>query len=97
MLIPDVYRDPRPNHDACRSFGIKGILMLPIVTMGEILGLLAIVNLGQKERVYTQAEIQLAQSIVEATASVLSHIIYMEKQELIIKKRTYELTEKYGA
>ncbi|PGT82346.1 EAL domain-containing protein [Bacillus sp. AFS040349] len=94
VFIPDVYCDPRPNHEACRSFGIKGILMLPIVTMGEILGLLAIVNLGQNKRVYTQAEIQLAQSIVEATASVLSHIIYMEKQELIIKKRTCELTEK---
>ncbi|MGM7720035.1 EAL domain-containing protein [Metabacillus sp. Hm71] len=94
VLVPDVSSDPRPNHEACRTFGIKGVLMLPIVTMGEILGLLAIVNLDEKNHVYPQADIQLAQSIVEATAAVLSNIIYMEKQELIIKERTMELTEK---
>jgi diguanylate cyclase (GGDEF)-like protein/PAS domain S-box-containing protein len=94
LFVPDVFSDPRPNHEACRTFGIKGVLMLPIVTMGEILGLLAIVNLDEKDRVYPQADIQLAQSIVEATASVLSHLIYMEKQELIIKERTIELIEK---
>ncbi|MBO1512593.1 bifunctional diguanylate cyclase/phosphodiesterase [Metabacillus bambusae] len=94
LFVPDVFSDPRPNHEACRTFGIKGVLMLPIVTMGKILGLLAIVNLDEKDRVYPQADIQLAQSIVEATASVLSHLIYMEKQELIIKERTIELIEK---
>ncbi|MGM0873276.1 MAG: sensor domain-containing phosphodiesterase [Bacillota bacterium] len=94
VLVPDVYSDPRPNHEACRTFGIKGLLMLPIVTMGEIFGLLAIVSLDEQDKVYPQAEILLAQSIVEATASVLSHMIYMEKQELIIKERTLELTDK---
>ncbi len=35
ILIPDVFADERPNHDACRNFGIKGLFMLPLVSMGE--------------------------------------------------------------
>ncbi len=37
---------------------------------------------------------QLAQSIVDATASTLSNLLYMEKQEVIIEERTSEITEK---
>lgn len=94
IFVEDVTKDSRPNQEACREFGIQSILMLPIVTMGEVLGLLAIVGLNHQNPRYTEAGIKLAQSIVEATASVLSHLIFMEKQEQIIKKRTEELTEK---
>ena len=38
ILIPDVFADERPNHEVCRNFGIKGIFMLPLVSMGEVLG-----------------------------------------------------------
>lgn len=94
VLVPDVESDPRPNHHACRRFGIKGLLMLPIVTMGEILGVIAIVSLHDKGKIYPSAEIQLTQSIIEVAASVLSHMIFMEKQEQIIRERTLELTKK---
>ena len=38
LLIPDVFADDRPNHEVCRNFGIKGIFMLPLVSMGDVLG-----------------------------------------------------------
>ncbi|MBJ6363035.1 EAL domain-containing protein [Paenibacillus sp. GCM10012307] len=94
VLVPDVMADPRPNHDACRRFGIKGIFMMPMVSIGQVLGTIAVVNLEGKERSYTQASMQLAQSIADTTASVLSNLLYMEKQELIIQERTFELLEK---
>ncbi|MDR9853584.1 EAL domain-containing protein [Paenibacillus sp. VCA1] len=94
IIIPDVSKDDRPNHEACRDFGIKGMYMFPLVSMGEVLGVIAVVNLGEKKMTYSEATIQLCQSIVEATASTLSNLLYMEKQEVIIEERTSEITFK---
>jgi diguanylate cyclase (GGDEF)-like protein/PAS domain S-box-containing protein len=94
ILIPDVFADDRPNHDVCRNFGIKGLFMLPLVSMGEALGQISVVNLTEKEFCFSETQIQLAQSIVDATASTLSNLLYMEKQEVIIEERTSEITEK---
>ncbi|MFU1795160.1 EAL domain-containing protein [Paenibacillus azoreducens] len=94
IIIPDVSQDHRPNHQACRDFGIKGMYMFPLVSMGEVLGVIAVVNLGEKIMRYSEATIQLCQSIIEATASTLSNLLYMEKQEVIIEERTSEITFK---
>ncbi len=94
ILIHDVFADDRPNHDVCRNFGIKGLLMIPLVSMGEVLGQISVVNLSEKKFNYTETELQLAQSIVDTTASTLSNLIYMEKQEVIIEERTSEIKVK---
>ncbi|MGM8365929.1 EAL domain-containing protein [Virgibacillus sp. W0181] len=94
ILIPDVFKDHRPNHDVCRNFGIKGILMFPLISMGEILGQISVVNLDDSEFFFSKARLQLAQSIIDATASTLSNLLYMEKQEVIIEERTSEITVK---
>jgi diguanylate cyclase (GGDEF)-like protein/PAS domain S-box-containing protein len=94
ILIPDVFADDRPNHDLCRNFGMKGLFMLPLVSMGEVLGTIAVVNLEKTGHIYSEAQMQLAQSIVDTTASTLSNLLYMEKQEVIIEERTSEITEK---
>jgi len=94
IMIPDVSIDSRPNHEACTRFGIKGLYMIPLVAVGEVLGTIAIVNLEEKGYTYPRYVRQLAESIVDATAPVLFNLIYMEKQEWIINKRTSELTQK---
>ncbi|MGE7623355.1 bifunctional diguanylate cyclase/phosphodiesterase [Viridibacillus sp. NPDC096237] len=94
ILIPDVFTDERPNHDVCRNFGIKGMLMFPLISMGEILGQISVVNLSENEILYSETELQLAQSIIDTTAATLSNLLYMEKQEVIIEKRTSEITMK---
>ena len=94
ILIPDVDKDHRPNQEACRNFGIRGMFVLPIVSMGKILGVISIVNLEEKGRVYSEANQQLVQSIIDATAATLSNLFYVEKQEIIIQERTSEITEK---
>jgi diguanylate cyclase (GGDEF)-like protein/PAS domain S-box-containing protein len=94
IMIPDVSKDPRPNHAACTNFGIKGMYMIPLVAMGEVLGTIPVVNLNETGKVYSEASMQLAQSIADATALTLSSMLYMEKQEAIIAERTFEVTEK---
>ncbi|MGG0656855.1 bifunctional diguanylate cyclase/phosphodiesterase [Rummeliibacillus pycnus] len=94
IFIPDVYNDPRPNLEICRNLGLKSLLMLPIISMGENLGQICVVTLGEKETNYTETELQLAQSIIDSAAATLANLLYMEKQEVIIEERTSEITLK---
>lgn len=94
ILIPNVFADDRPNHELCRNFGMKGLFMLPLVSRGEVLGVIPVVSLKEGELKYSEATIQLAQSIVDATASTLSNLLYMEQQDIIIQERTSEIMVK---
>jgi len=94
LLIPDVVADDRPNHELCGDSGGKGQFVLPLVSMGNVLGVIMITNLKDKMVVYSEVNQQLAQLVVDATAATLSNILYMEKQEAIIEERTLELTKK---
>lgn len=94
LIIPDVTLDDRPNRQLCEKFGIKGIMMIPLVSMGEVVGVVAAVNLETAGFEYAEADIQLAQSIADATASTISNLLFMEKQESIIHDRTTEIQVK---
>jgi signal transduction histidine kinase len=87
-----VYADPRPNHAACRTFGIASMLLIPLVTKGQIFGAVAIISVGQK-RVFTQSEIELCQSIADVTATALSNALYAEYLDAAVKERTAELQQ----
>jgi len=94
ILISDVFADDRPNHDLCKEFGIKGLLMIPLVSMGEVLGVVPVVNLAECRFVYSEATLKLAQSVVDATAATISNLLFLEKQGMIIEERTSEITVK---
>ncbi|WKA59198.1 EAL domain-containing protein [Planococcus shenhongbingii] len=91
LLIPNVFEDDRPNHEVCKTFGIKGMFMMPLIAMGEVLGALAVPEFEENELSFKEADMQLAQSLADATASTLSNLLYMEKQEVIIEERTSEI------
>ncbi|MGC8227584.1 sensor domain-containing phosphodiesterase [Pseudobacillus badius] len=91
LLIPNVFADDRPNHAVCRNFGINGLFILPLISMGKVLGVIAVANFEEKDMIYSEADRQLAQSVVDATASTLANLLYMEKQEVIIEERTSEI------
>ncbi len=74
-----------PNVDS------EGILMIPFVSMGEVLGVIAVVNLEGKTNNYDESQIQLAQSIVDATAPTFSNLLYMDQLENLVEERTREL------
>ena len=94
IIVPDVLNDPRTNKIICEKFGIKGLYMIPLVSLGEVLGAIAIVNLNEFGYIYPDSACQLAESIVDTTAPVLFNLLYMEKQEMIIQDRTSELIKK---
>ncbi|WP_033542153.1 bifunctional diguanylate cyclase/phosphodiesterase [Planococcus sp. CAU13] len=91
LHIPNVRKDERVNQEVCRTFGFEEMLMLPFVTMGEVLGALVLVNFEKDVQGFHEEDIQWAQSIAEATASTLSNLLYMEKQEVLIEERTSEI------
>ncbi|MBO0601769.1 GAF domain-containing protein [Sporosarcina sp. E16_3] len=74
-----------PNVDS------KDLLMIPLVSMGEVLGIIAVVNVEGKADNYHKSQIQLAQSIVDATAPIFSNLLYMDQLENMVEERTSEL------
>ena len=65
--------------------------MIPLVSMGEVLGVIAVVNLEGKAHNYHESQIQLAKSIVDATAPTFSNLLYMDQLENMVEERTREL------
>ena len=64
--------------------------MLPLVSMGEVLGVI-VVGKGAKAHNYDASRIQLAKSIVDATAPTFSNLLYMDQLESMVEERTREL------
>ncbi|MEH7303000.1 GAF domain-containing sensor histidine kinase [Neobacillus drentensis] len=91
ILIPDAPADERLNQEICRQFSIRGLFMIPLVSMSEVLGIIGVAHTGNNPLVYTESQLQLAQSIVDATASTFSSLIYMNKLENMIEAQNKEL------
>lgn len=89
--IEDVTKDARVNQEVCKAFGFEEMLMLPFVSMGEVLGALVLVSFDRSKQTFHKSDIELAQSITEATASTLSNLLYMDKQEALIEDRTSQI------
>ncbi len=90
IAIEDVFDDSRPNHDACRAFGIKSLLLIPLVAKGIVFGVVALPSINKKT-VYTKGLIELCQSLADMTAAALSNAIYAESLDNTAKERTAEL------
>jgi nitrogen-specific signal transduction histidine kinase/transcriptional regulator with GAF, ATPase, and Fis domain len=93
IFIPDVLADKRFNHEVCRRSSLRSLFLIPLVSMGNVLGVIAIASLEKNEQSYTESQIRLSQSIVDATASTLSSLLYMNELENMIEERTMQLEE----
>ncbi|PPA71862.1 bifunctional diguanylate cyclase/phosphodiesterase [Jeotgalibacillus proteolyticus] len=93
VLIPDVSRDPRPHQEAVERFGFKSMYVIPMVSRGEVLGTLGVVEFSGPKS-YSESQQRLAESIADATASVLDNLLHLDQLEEIIEARTSELQEK---
>ncbi|MED1284935.1 ATP-binding protein [Bacillus mycoides] len=73
-----------------KNIDSKGLLMIPLVSMGEVLGVIVVGKEGKAHN-YDNSKIQLAKSIVDATAPTFSNLLYMDQLESMVEERTREL------
>ncbi|MGN4426620.1 GAF domain-containing sensor histidine kinase [Bacillus cereus group sp. MYBK30-1] len=73
-----------------KNIDSKGLLMIPLVSMGEVLGVIVVGKEGKAHN-YDNSQIQLAKSIVDATAPTFSNLLYMDQLESRVEERTREL------
>lgn len=69
----------------------RNLLIIPLVSMNEVLGVIAVLNSSNEHSAYQDSQIQMAQSIVDTTAPTFSHMLYMGQLEHMVEKRTSEL------
>ncbi|MCU4846059.1 GAF domain-containing protein [Bacillus cereus] len=73
-----------------KNIDSKGLLMIPLVSMEEVLGVIVVGKEGKVHN-YDHSQLQLAKSIVDATAPTFSNLLYMDQLESIVEERTREL------
>lgn len=73
-----------------KNIDSKGLLLIPLVSMGEVLGVIVAGKEGKGHN-YDNSQIQLAKSIVDATAPTFSNLLYMDRLESMVEERTREL------
>ncbi|MBG9828823.1 GAF domain-containing sensor histidine kinase [Bacillus wiedmannii] len=73
-----------------KNIDSKGLLMIPLVSMGEVLGVIVVGKEGKAHN-YDNSQMQLAKSIVDATAPTFSNLLYMDRLESMVEERTREL------
>lgn len=93
VLISDVTKDSRLHRQAVDRFGFTSMYVIPMVSRGEVLGTLGVVEFSGP-KTYTDSQQRLAESIADATASVLDNFLHLDQLEEIIESRTFELQEK---
>lgn len=93
VYIPNIHREKRLNHDICRYLNINSLLLIPFVSMGEVIGAIAIGNKEKREQKYYDCHLQVAQSIVDATAPVFLNLQYVGRLKNMVEERTEELAD----
>ncbi|AIY05379.1 sensor histidine kinase [Planococcus sp. PAMC 21323] len=74
-----------PNEGNCR------LILIPFLSKGEVIGIIAIACSLNKVQSYEKSQINLAQSIINATAITISNLTYMDQLEHRVRDRTLEL------
>ena len=74
LMIEDVLKDPlmATVRDTMRRLGIKSMLVVPLVVKGETIGSIGLDAIKQR-RVFSQEEIELAQTIANQTAIAIEN------------------------
>lgn len=90
LFIPDVDKDPLANHGNYHEFGIRGVLILPLIATDKVLGIIAIFNFNDI-RHYSEYERRLSQSIVDSTATALSNAMRCTHLEVMVESQTTEM------
>lgn len=67
------------------------LLLIPLISRREVLGVIAIAGSKESPSSYEDFQVQLAQSIVDATAPTFSNLNYMDELENMVDERTSEL------
>lgn len=91
IFIPDVFADEGLNHKVCQIVNVKSLLIMPLVSLGEVLGVIVVVNLDGGTHKHPESQLKLAQSIVDTTASSISNLLQMGRLENMVRERTREL------
>ncbi|WP_033541182.1 GAF domain-containing sensor histidine kinase [Planococcus sp. CAU13] len=71
--------------------GDKEGLLFPLVSMGQVQGVISIICRYDPKKDFENLQIPLMQSIIDATAPEFSNLLYMDQLEVMVEERTSAL------
>ncbi|RTK99642.1 MAG: GAF domain-containing protein, partial [Neisseriaceae bacterium] len=79
----DAETDPRVNAAACRSMGLRSMIVLPLKYNGVTIGVLK--AMSSKARKFRQKDIDLLGMLTDAVAAAMYFAVKYESDELFIR------------
>lgn len=85
MVVPNPQTSPmtRPVHALMRQQGIETLVVIPLIAQNEVLGTVGI-DLLEKDRVLTEGEIRLAETVVFQAAAALQNAELFQKTQVAL-------------
>src|SRR5690606_18703316 len=69
----------------------KDMLLFPLVSAGNVHGVVSILCRYEQKQDFEDAGISVAQSIIDAVSPVFSNLVYMDQLEMMVEQRTSAL------
>jgi hypothetical protein len=73
LRCDDAERDPRVNHDVCRELGIASVVVMPIVSQEQVLGVFEL--LSGKPRAFGERDLSALLRLSEMVETAVNHAI----------------------
>ncbi|STX50050.1 sensory box/GGDEF family protein [Legionella busanensis] len=95
LYSEDTKQDERVNSEACKRFGIRSLVVAPLIYESKSIGVLKI--LSDKPQAFSIKDRHILQLMAGFIASGLAHQILCEANEHILKERTKALKQLHEA
>jgi hypothetical protein len=73
LRCDDTERDPRVNHDVCRALGIASVVVMPIASEEQVLGVFEL--LSDKPRAFTERDLSALARLSEMVETSVKHAV----------------------
>jgi hypothetical protein len=81
LRCDDAERDPRVNREGCRQLGIASVVVMPIVSEQQVLGVFELFS--GKPRAFEQRDISAVQRLSEMVETAVKHAAAMQTMPLV--------------
>jgi len=88
VVVSDVQTNPltEPIHDIMRNMGIECIMIVPLITRGQVIGTLG-VDLDTPNRQFTPEEVRLAETIAGQISGAIENAQLLEQTQTALTER----------
>jgi uncharacterized Zn finger protein (UPF0148 family) len=89
LRCDDTERDPRVNHDVCRALGIASVVVMPIASEEQVLGVFEL--LSDKPRAFSERDLSALARLSEMVETAVRHAVAGQGLPVVVEPPVQEV------